>query len=110
ACVFCWRGRRDTGFSRDWSSDVCPCDLPCWGWHDAPVRDAPASPEVPVVRSAEVRLRGRSLPMVGPARIYVCGITPYDVTHLGRSEERRVGQECGAAWGGARGKSRPPST
>lgn len=38
-----------------------------------------------MVRSAELRLRGRSLPMVGPARIYICGITPYDVTHLGHA-------------------------
>lgn len=30
-------------------------------------------------------LGGRVLPMVGPARIYVCGITPYDVTHLGHA-------------------------
>ncbi|HLU33238.1 MAG TPA: class I tRNA ligase family protein [Natronosporangium sp.] len=44
-----------------------------------------ARTEVPVVRSAELRLGGRSLPMVGPARIYVCGITPYDVTHLGHA-------------------------
>jgi cysteinyl-tRNA synthetase len=25
------------------------------------------------------------LPLVGPARMYVCGITPYDVTHLGHA-------------------------
>jgi cysteinyl-tRNA synthetase len=30
-------------------------------------------------------LDGRPLPLVGPARIYVCGITPYDVTHLGHA-------------------------
>ncbi|MGH4023909.1 MAG: cysteine--tRNA ligase, partial [Pseudonocardiaceae bacterium] len=32
-----------------------------------------------------VRLGGRTLPVVSPARIYVCGITPYDVTHLGHA-------------------------
>lgn len=28
---------------------------------------------------------GRPLPVVGPARMYVCGITPYDTTHLGHA-------------------------
>ncbi|HET9187502.1 MAG TPA: cysteine--tRNA ligase [Acidothermaceae bacterium] len=32
-----------------------------------------------------VRVGGRSLPLVGKARIYVCGVTPYDVTHLGHA-------------------------
>lgn len=32
-----------------------------------------------------MRLAGRTLPMVGRVRIYVCGITPYDVTHLGHA-------------------------
>ncbi|MGH3904020.1 MAG: cysteine--tRNA ligase [Pseudonocardiaceae bacterium] len=32
-----------------------------------------------------VRLGGRALPVVSPARLYVCGITPYDVTHLGHA-------------------------
>jgi cysteinyl-tRNA synthetase len=30
-------------------------------------------------------LAGTPLPTVGTARIYVCGITPYDVTHLGHA-------------------------
>jgi cysteinyl-tRNA synthetase len=30
-------------------------------------------------------LAGTPLPAVGTARIYVCGITPYDVTHLGHA-------------------------
>ena len=30
-----------------------------------------------------VRIGGRALPLIGTARIYVCGVTPYDVTHLG---------------------------
>jgi L-cysteine:1D-myo-inositol 2-amino-2-deoxy-alpha-D-glucopyranoside ligase len=36
-------------------------------------------------RSAELRLAGAGLALVGPARVYVCGITPYDVTHLGHA-------------------------
>ncbi|WP_299052503.1 class I tRNA ligase family protein [uncultured Nocardioides sp.] len=30
-------------------------------------------------------LAGSALPVVGAARVYVCGITPYDVTHLGHA-------------------------
>ena len=30
-------------------------------------------------------LGGSALPVVGSARVYVCGITPYDVTHLGHA-------------------------
>lgn len=32
-----------------------------------------------------VTLGERALPMVGAARVYVCGITPYDVTHVGHA-------------------------
>jgi cysteinyl-tRNA synthetase len=35
--------------------------------------------------SARLRLSGRPLPLISPARLYVCGITPYDVTHLGHA-------------------------
>ncbi|HET9946208.1 MAG TPA: cysteine--tRNA ligase [Actinomycetes bacterium] len=37
------------------------------------------------LRRAPLRLGGRALPVVSPARVYVCGITPYDVTHLGHA-------------------------
>ncbi len=33
----------------------------------------------------ELRLNGAALPLVDRARIYCCGITPYDVTHLGHA-------------------------
>jgi cysteinyl-tRNA synthetase len=36
-------------------------------------------------RRAPLHLGGRALPVVSPARVYVCGITPYDVTHLGHA-------------------------
>jgi cysteinyl-tRNA synthetase len=32
-----------------------------------------------------LRLSGRPLPVVGTARMYVCGITPYDTTHVGHA-------------------------
>jgi cysteinyl-tRNA synthetase len=34
---------------------------------------------------APLVLSGEPLPLVGPARLYVCGVTPYDVTHLGHA-------------------------
>ena len=34
---------------------------------------------------AFLRLAGVPVPVVSPARVYVCGITPYDVTHLGHA-------------------------
>src|SRR6476646_8119646 len=39
----------------------------------------------PAVRSAEFRLAGAGLPMVSPASVSGCGITPYDGTHLGHA-------------------------
>ncbi|MCW2715340.1 MAG: Cysteine--tRNA ligase [Frankiales bacterium] len=39
--------------------------------------DSPAPPRL--------QLGGRALSVVGRARIYVCGVTPYDVTHLGHA-------------------------
>lgn len=38
------------------------------------------TPTLPVLR-----LQGRPLSVIGQARIYVCGVTPYDVTHLGHA-------------------------
>jgi cysteinyl-tRNA synthetase len=37
------------------------------------------------IRSADLRLAGEPLPVLGTARVYTCGITPYDVTHLGHA-------------------------
>jgi L-cysteine:1D-myo-inositol 2-amino-2-deoxy-alpha-D-glucopyranoside ligase len=36
-------------------------------------------------RGAHLRLLDRVIPLISPARMYVCGITPYDVTHLGHA-------------------------
>ena len=36
-------------------------------------------------RAADLTLAGAPLPLAGAARIYTCGITPYDVTHLGHA-------------------------
>ncbi len=37
------------------------------------------------LRSSDLTLAGRRLPLTARARIYVCGITPYLVTHLGHA-------------------------
>ena len=48
-------------------------------------------------------LGGTTLPLVGRARVYACGITPYDVTHVGHAAAfvwvdtlARVLRDCGA--------------
>ena len=41
-----------------------------------PLHERPAVP---------VRIAGRELQPVGPLRLYACGITPYDVTHVGHA-------------------------
>jgi cysteinyl-tRNA synthetase len=37
------------------------------------------------VTTPTLRLAGQPLSVVGSARIYVCGVTPYDVTHVGHA-------------------------
>ncbi|MGN6130768.1 MAG: cysteine--tRNA ligase [Nocardioidaceae bacterium] len=44
----------------------------------------PAVDRTPL-RSSALVLDGQPLPLAGSARIYACGITPYDVTHLGHA-------------------------
>ncbi|MDP9431839.1 MAG: cysteine--tRNA ligase [Actinomycetota bacterium] len=39
----------------------------------------------PVLPVSVLTLAGRPLPVFGTARMYVCGVTPYDVTHLGHA-------------------------
>lgn len=51
----------------------------------AGVEDEHPGVPAPGSLSARLRLAGAALPLVSPARIYVCGITPYDVTHLGHA-------------------------
>ena len=44
-----------------------------------------SEPARTVGHGAALRLSGVPLPAVGAARVYTCGITPYDVTHLGHA-------------------------
>src|SRR5690606_39499361 len=92
--------RRHTRFSRDWSSDVCSSDLrvkqeypgiPVYGlWHTLHVSGL-------LTGARFIGILERS-----DTGIYVhCQEDP-DAT--GRSEERRVGKECGAGRGLGRGE------
>src|SRR5690606_39691708 len=88
--------RRHTRFSRDWSSDVCSSDLS--------VEACLAGPKRPQDRVA--------LPLVSKAFDDFLGLQlkPSSKeegrllneggggTAVGRSEERRVGKECGSRW------------
>ncbi|MFN8193562.1 MAG: cysteine--tRNA ligase [Nocardioidaceae bacterium] len=47
------------------------------GRYDLPSSTAP--------RAADLVLAGAPLPLTGTVRVYTCGITPYDVTHLGHA-------------------------
>jgi L-cysteine:1D-myo-inositol 2-amino-2-deoxy-alpha-D-glucopyranoside ligase len=60
---------------------MAPHPAPSSGVLGVAGRVAEASP----LRSADLRLAGAPLPVLGTARVYTCGITPYDVTHLGHA-------------------------
>src|SRR4029453_6211804 len=60
---------------------MAPHPVPSSGVLGAAARVAVAGP----IRSADLRLAGAPLPGLGPAGGYTCGITPYDVTHLGHA-------------------------
>ena len=38
-----------------------------------------------VAQGATLRVGEARVPIIGSARVYVCGITPYDTTHLGHA-------------------------
>src|SRR5690606_39957144 len=96
--------RRHTRFSRDWSSDVCSSDL----WRTVLI----FSSCVCVTSSVGLASQGWHAPSV-PAWLGLFGLGVsglvgqlamtrafgYGSTLLTRSEERRVGRECGSGWG-----------
>src|SRR5437763_5930520 len=89
--------RRHTRYIGDWSSDVCSSDLTFLTLIVVPVlftllmRDR-SGPEVDV----EAELASGSLPGAGATPVNPRGAA----TDGDRSEERRVGKECGAGWWG----------
>src|SRR5207253_7818216 len=90
--------RRHTRWPRDWSSDVCSSDLTPLPPTPAPPSDSLA-PSVPfgfVTTSATQS----SVSLSWNASTDNVGVAGYDVYENGssvaRSEERRVGKECGS--------------
>src|SRR5690606_40202006 len=98
------RRRRHTRFSRDWSSDVCSSDL------IAPLTPRENEPVLPKTSSglfnstnADYVLRNlntRFLVIAGIVTDQCVDMAVRDAADRGylRSEERRVGNECGARW------------
>src|SRR5207253_5958317 len=93
--------RRHTRWPRDWSSDVCSSDL-C-----ATVLTIAAGsigcPWLLPWRQSSARLRRSAL---GQSRAFPSSRSayPFLVDRVARSEERRVGKECRAGWGGGQGR------
>ncbi|MEF3121818.1 cysteine--1-D-myo-inosityl 2-amino-2-deoxy-alpha-D-glucopyranoside ligase [Kocuria flava] len=53
-------------------------------WSARPVPDLPGEAPLPVVQDTRLR-RAVALPRQERASLYVCGITPYDATHMGHA-------------------------
>src|SRR5690606_39420467 len=102
--------RRHTRFSRDWSSDVCSSDLSARERGEGGLRFAGEA-----VEQAEVIMRlieagiggdgpGEALPCI--FELPPCEVHAAEVDHGMRSEERRVGKECGSRWSQYDGRTR----
>src|SRR5207253_5928974 len=99
--------RRHTRWPRDWSSDVCSSDLeprgprqPTTSWRKLPTSEWtipwiwPVGPELALWRADRHHVRDDRLR-------HAVGLVPHHVNvGVGRSEERRVGKQCGSLRGG----------
>src|SRR5690606_40823287 len=83
--------RRHTRFSRDWSSDVCSSDLSSSNCFQQ-ARLIPCSSNS-IFRLLATPMRRISTPLSSRS----CGLCSC-ICLINRSEERRVGKECGAQW------------
>src|SRR5207253_5805901 len=99
--------RRHTRWPRDWSSDVCSSDLPA-----GPVTDGRVALTLTADRSTDLRpeifglakARGWTLYELHQAAGSLEDLF-HQLTSEPRSEERRVGKECGAR-GAGRGETK----
>src|SRR5207249_7441551 len=92
--------RRHTRSKRDWSSDVCSSDLTIIlaGINVFPAADD-GVPGAPTEAEVSVRALRRQIAGVQPAfAVDGCGRGIGVLIVAPRSEERRVGKECGARW------------
>src|SRR5690606_39903631 len=84
--------RRHTRFSRDWSSDVCSSDLSNCA---ARIRYMKTK-AIPMARAKPAAVSSWDLLLPVASMPYSVGSASF----ANRSEERRVGKECGGAGGG----------
>src|SRR5207253_6746492 len=96
--------RRHTRWPRDWSSDVCSSDLEGYGM--AGIENGTPNDDI------RERLRNRVIAVPGTMtsaflalQLYLGEfkyfVVPFDqIFETVRSEERRVGKECGGGWRG----------
>src|SRR5205809_7974001 len=90
-CFFFSSRRRHTRCSRDWSSDVCSSDL----------RSLTSRAEYEGVTEVDERLVKDLIAACRAVEKAVGALPP-----LPRSEERRVGKECGSRWSRAQIKKK----
>src|SRR3712207_7194595 len=89
------RGGRHTRYWRDWSSDVCPSDLPAGRGPQRDLAHALALSASPAVDDLAEAMLGATLAEVRPTP----GAPDARVRdRVARSEERRVGKECRSRW------------
>ncbi len=74
-----WRTTRMSW--REWSSEPSPVVYPTGTGQAARMISAHAA----LGQSPVAQIGGVRLPVLGRARVYVCGITPYDTTHVGHA-------------------------
>src|SRR5205085_8731845 len=90
--------RRHTRFDCDWSSDVCSSDLRSRsGW----VSSLPAKPTLfqASIENSEPTMAAPTAPSPTATPPVAQKLPPkFAATASGRSEERRVGKECGWRW------------
>jgi len=69
-------------------------------WTSTDVPALPGGAQGPAVRVHDSRsgARGETAPVDGTARLYVCGITPYDATHLGHASTYVAFDLLNRAW------------
>src|SRR5439155_5520389 len=95
--------RRHTRWPRDWSSDVCSSDLL--------IRDGVVLDPDQVLEGRRAAVRGDDLRELPALRLVVeqglrHALRRLEASRVDRSEERRVGKECGSRWSRYHGKKK----
>src|SRR5207253_5541060 len=98
--------RRHTRWPRDWSSDVCSSDLTAWCCGTGGAKSYVNGSAV--TSNAHHATTGTAIPKIAAAATYLLSvkrskasaarIASGPIAWMKRSEERRVGKECGGRW------------